>query len=187
METNWGFSLKAIRQEEGGNDDDPNDPGGRTSRGIIQREYNAYCKRKRKPLRDVWQATDAEVDEIYHDSYWLPWGPRLPSGVDLMWFNMGVNAGPTRSTILLQRALGVNDDGHIGIVTIGAIEDANPIDLVKKFANECRKYYRSLRTYRYFGKGWMNRTAHIEAKALRLIPDQLHRLVSHTSDDSQSA
>jgi lysozyme family protein len=187
METNWEFSLKAIRQEEGGNDDDPHDSGGRTSRGIIQREYNAYRKRKGKPPRDVWLADDAEVDEIYHDSYWLPWSPRLPSGVDLMWFNMSVNAGPVRSSILLQRALGVEDDGHIGMVTLSAIEDADSAKLIHDFADQCRKYYKSLRSYRYFGKGWMNRTAHIEAKALKLIPDPQHKLASRISDDFQSA
>jgi len=45
--------YKTVRVFERGNDDDPQDPGGRTSRGIIQREYDKYSDRKGLPRRDV--------------------------------------------------------------------------------------------------------------------------------------
>ena len=41
---------------EGGNDDDPNDPGGRTSRGIIQREWDVWRQTHAGLPSDVWQA-----------------------------------------------------------------------------------------------------------------------------------
>jgi len=44
MEANFAKALAWLRTSEGGNDDDPDDSGGRTSRGITQREYNAYCE-----------------------------------------------------------------------------------------------------------------------------------------------
>src|SRR5258705_8638798 len=67
---NFDACLKPLLEHEGGNDDDPQDPGGRTSRGIIQSEYDRYRARKGKPKRDVWTADDAEVDEIYQTEYW---------------------------------------------------------------------------------------------------------------------
>ena len=171
MDANFDYSIAAILMEEGGNDDDPHDPGGRTSRGITQREYNAYRKRKNLSTRDVWQATDAEVAEIYLISYWLPWCPQLPAGIDLFYFNMCVNAGSIQATKLLQRCLGVADDGHIGIITLGAIENIKIEDhdeLVRRFATKSMAFYRSLKGWKYFGRGWTSRTKTIETKAVLL-------------------
>ena len=163
--------LPFILQEEGGNDDDPHDPGGRTSRGIIQREYNAWRQSHGEPMQDVWQASDAEVAAIYEQQYWLPYCPQMPAGVDLSYFDMAVNSGPVRATILLQRALGVNDDGHIGIITLGALKAASPVKVVVDFADERRDFYRSLKTFKYFGKGWLSRVSFIEQAAIKMAAD----------------
>ncbi len=164
----FNLCLPYILKEEGGNDDDPHDPGGRTSRGIIQREYDAYRKSLGEQPKDVWTASDAEVADIYHQQYWLPWCPQMPPGVDLCFFDMGVNSGPVRAIKLLQRALGVADDGHIGIITSTAVRNSNPIKLVSDYSDERRAFYRSLKTFKYFGKGWLNRTSTIEQVALKM-------------------
>lgn len=169
MDTNWQASLKAIRLEEGGNDDDPHDPGGRTSRGIIQREYDAYRLHKGLTKRDVWSASDAEIDDIYRLSYWQPWCPQMPAGVDLVYFDMAVNAGPHEAALILQRALHVNADGHIGIVTLGAMHQPHAGELIAAFSDGRRAYYRSLRLFRRYGRGWLNRTTAIEAKAIAMV------------------
>jgi lysozyme family protein len=190
MEVNWQYCLKAIRLEEGGNDDDPRDPGGRTSRGIIQREYNAYRKRKKLPIRDVWKAVDSEIDEIYYISYWQPWSPKWPGGIDLVYFDMCVNAGPVQATKILQRCLRVKDDGHIGIVTLTAIESLDEkaiVAFIKGYSLRRLTFYRSLRHAKTYIKGWTKRTNRIEAKAIKLAtPDLEHTLRSRISDDSQS-
>ena len=160
--------LPFILKEEGGNDDDPHDPGGRTSRGIIQREYDAYRKDKGEALADVWTASDAEVADIYQHQYWMPYCPTMPAGVDLAFFDMAVNSGPHEATVLLQRALGVKDDGHIGLVTAGALKAASPIRLISDFSDERRAFYRALRTFKYFGKGWLARVATIEQAAFKM-------------------
>jgi lysozyme family protein len=169
MDANWPVCLKAILEQEGGNDDDVDDPGGRTSRGITQREYNAYRHlHGLEGLKDVWAASDQEVADIYHTSYWLPYCPQMPSGVDLVYFDEAVNAGPHEATLLLQRALNVNADGHIGIVTMAALKQANPVFIIKKFSDLRRAYYRSLRLFRKYGRGWLNRTAAIEQQSDRI-------------------
>lgn len=160
--------LPFILKEEGGNDDDPHDPGGRTSRGIIQREYDAYRLKKGEAVRDVWTATDEEVADIYRYQYWQPWCAVVPIGVDLAFFDMCVNSGPHQAAVLLQRAVSVNADGRIGLVTEAAVKAAAPIRVVSSFSDERRTFYRSLPTFRYFGKGWLARVQTIEQAALKM-------------------
>jgi len=165
--------LPFILKEEGGNDDDPHDPGGRTSRGITQREYDAYRRSKGEPTHDVWKATDDEVKEIYQLQYWEPWCTKMPHGVDLAYFDMAVNAGPHESTLLIQRAAGVIADGHIGLVTLDALQSANPIRLISAFSDNRRAYYRSLKGFKYYGKGWLARTGRIETAALLMAAQKV--------------
>lgn len=190
MNKDWDYCLAAILLEEGGNDDDPHDPGGRTSRGIIQKEYNAYRKRNKLAAQDVWKASNAEVSDIYSRQYWLPYSPDMPSGVNLMYFNMCVNAGPVQANKLLQRCLDVGDDGHIGLITLGAIDaldDNAVVPFIHAYAARCMSFYRSLKGFKYFGKGWTSRTKTIEAKAIKLTTLHLGQTpVSHILDDSQS-
>ena len=168
MTDRFPVCLPYILHEEGGNDDDPHDPGGRTSRGIIQREYDAWRRAHGEPQGDVWKASDEEVAAIYQAQYWLPLCPQMPAGVDLCFFDMAVNSGPVRAATLLQRAIGVNDDGHIGVITMGALKAANPIKVVSSFSDERRSFYRGLKTFKYFGKGWLARVSYIEDSALKM-------------------
>ena len=79
---NFQKCLQLILASEGGNVDDPDDPGGRTSRGVTQREYDAYRHAHPGLPEDVWFAPQSAVADIYDMSYWQPWGPRFPGGVD---------------------------------------------------------------------------------------------------------
>ena len=171
LNTRFGLALKFVLLQEGGNDDDPHDPGGRTSRGIIQREYDVYRRGLNEPIQDVWTATDAEVADIYKTQYWNPWCDQLPTGIDYLYFDMAVNMGPAEAAKLLQRGLGVADDGHIGMVTLAALNVANPIRLVSDVSDRKRAFYQSLRTYWYFGKGWMARTVRVENIALKMAAE----------------
>ncbi len=119
-----------LRKSEGGNDDDPDDPGGRTSRGITQNEYNAYCSIHSLPHGDVWTAPEITIDAIYKSSYWQPYCPQLPAGPDYVFFDENVNAGLHEAVLILQRALGVASDGHIGLVTMAAVTKADPGHLI---------------------------------------------------------
>lgn len=161
--------LPWILRMEGGDDDDPHDHGGRTSRGVIQREYDAYREGKGEPTRDVWNASDAEIADIYEHKYWLPISPTLPAGVDLMFFDTCVNAGPGQGAKQLQRALGVAPDGAIGPITRNAIESADPATLVKDFADARRNFYRALAQFPRYGRGWLSRVDQIESAALKMV------------------
>lgn len=168
---NFNASLAAVLKDEGGNDDDPQDHGGRTSRGITQREYDRWRTSAGLPTRDVWTADDSEIRTIYHDDYWLPWGDQFPVGLDYMFFDICVNAGTHRATILLQRTLGVTEDGHIGPITLGKLAGADPGTLVRMYDTVKRAFYNSLNQLRFI-KGWLNRCDHVVSVASAMISQQ---------------
>ena len=166
--SNWPASLALVLKSEGGNDDLPYDHGGRTSRGITQKEYDAWRQEQHEPTLDVWTASDSDISTIYHDEYWEPYCDAFPNGVDYLYFDMAVNAGPYRAAVLLQRALGVTDDGRIGPVTRAAAANANPVTLISAYTSAKRSFYLSLHQPR-FTNGWLNRCNDVQTNALTMI------------------
>jgi lysozyme family protein len=53
--------VALVLRDEGGNDDDPRDPGGRTSRGIAQREWDVWRASHPGLPSDVWQAPQDQI------------------------------------------------------------------------------------------------------------------------------
>lgn len=168
-EGNFDLSLKYVLMDEGGNDDDPHDHGGRTSRGITQREYNAWRQKQGLPIWDVWTAGNDEVRTIYHDDYWLPHCPDLPVGVDYVVFDLNVNGGSGRGTKELQIALGIPADGKWGPETQTAEEHiTDPAAVIKRYTDAKRAWYQSLGQPRFL-RGWLNRTANVQARATSML------------------
>lgn len=168
--SNFQPSLQALLKSEGGNDDDPADHGGRTSRGVTQREWDAWLKLHPYPdaPADVWKAPDAEIAALYEDHYWQPWCDKLPVGIDYLYFDMAVNAGPHRATKLLQRAIGVADDGIFGPITLLSATKIDPKLLIVSYSEAKRKFYRSLRQPRFL-RGWLNRCDQVEHTANTML------------------
>lgn len=160
---NYGKALAVILKFEGGKDDDPRDPGGRTNQGVIQRVYTAYRKSKGLANRDVFLMENPERDEIYRTQYAdKVQFDKLPPGVDLIYFDGAVNAGPTQCTKWFQRALGLNADGVLGTVTLQRIIDFYDHDvLCAKVIERRNAFYRALKTFKTFGKGWLSRTSQV--------------------------
>lgn len=168
---NFKKCLELVLRHEGGNDDDPRDPGGRTSRGITQKEYNSYRKGMNQPQADVWAAPQTEIENIYRLQYWEPWGTQLPAGVDYLYFDMNVNMGPAQAAKLFQRALGITADGHMGVITLEKINDCNDLaGLISAISEKRRAFYRSLKTFKTFGRGWIRRTDEVERDAIKMVP-----------------
>ena len=163
---NFSKCLALVLKHEGGNDDDPQDPGGRTSRGITQRVYTSWLGEP----KDVWKATDKEVKAIYKTQYWDPWCDRLPDGVDYEAFDMFVNMGPVQGARIIQRAVGVTADGHMGLVTLDAIlGQSDKSAIIRQISDRRRAFYRSLRTFSHFGRGWLRRVDEVEQAALKMV------------------
>jgi len=155
-------SLPFVLRWEGGFVDHPNDPGGRTNKGVTQRTYDGWRRRQDLPQRDVKLIEDAEVHRIYESGYWIP--PRcdlLGRPLDLVQFDTAVNMGPGRAVRLLQAALGTGVDGDFGPATEGAVAACDPGDAIVKYCDARESYYRRLVSNRpelgVFLKGWLNR------------------------------
>ena len=165
MIRNWQRAYKVIKVYEGGNVDHPKDPGGRTSRGVTQRVYDAYRVKNGKQKQDVYKASSAEVSEIYHDQYWkVAKCDELPSGVDLVVFDISVNSGPKRAYKILQAALRKRGntncpvDGVPGMVTVQAVVDDSDNDLlIAEMGRRRLAFYMALDGWKVFGKGWRAR------------------------------
>jgi lysozyme family protein len=168
MKDNFPLSLTFVLKDEGDNDDDPADHGGRTSRGITQKEYSAWLAEQKVPDKDVWNATENDIEEIYHDEYWMPYCDNFPAGIDYLYFDMAVNAGPYRAAVLLQRALGVTDDGRIGPITRQALVGIDAKTLIYDYTASKRDFYQALHQPRFL-RGWLNRCNDVQANALTMI------------------
>jgi len=161
--------VKLVLQDEGGNDDDPRDPGGRTSRGITQRDWNQWLLTHPTLPADVFQAPQDQIVAIYHDNYWNKLsGDDLPAGVDYVVFDYGVLSGISRSSKILQGLVGAKADGEIGPLTIAATAKVDPSTLINKLSDERLAFLQALPTFAVFGKGWTSRVQRCRAAALAM-------------------
>jgi lysozyme family protein len=148
------FSLKW----EGGYSNDPLDPGGETRYGISKRSY---------PDLDIAHLTRLDAIDIYRRDFW---GPakcnvmRFP--LSMVHFDCAINSGIHQAAIILQRTLGVVEDGNIGPKTLAATREKDA-DIIAILAIEEREhFYRVLaekqpKLKRYLA-GWMNRCASLK-------------------------
>lgn len=164
----FGRCLRIVLEREGGFSDDPADPGGATMFGITAATLSRW---RGHPVgaEEVAALTEEEAREIYRAQYWnLLRCDDLPPGVDLMVFDCGVNAGPGVAARLLQRVVGVREDGAIGPVTIAAARAMDPAECVGRLARLREEHYRGLPGFARFGRGWLRRVEIVRRAALEM-------------------
>ena len=158
--------LDLVLKSEGGWVNNPKDPGGETNLGVTKAVWEEWVGH---PVTTMKNLTKDDVAPLYEQRYWRPcYGEVLPRGLDFIVFSMGVNAGPGRSVKLFQQSIGCVPDGVIGPATRSLICASNTATLIAKFSEVRREYYRSLKTFPVFGKGWLSRVDHEEATALNM-------------------
>jgi len=151
-------------------DNDPQDPGGATQCGLTHADYDEYCEAHGLPEGDVRHIGEEIGTTIYYDSYWLPFCPRLPIGLDLFCFDTRVNMGTRRMIMLLQASLGITADGAWGPQTnlrVMAIKDVPAVILDEEGRRAA--VYRSFRTFGRFGGDWIRRDKEIAATAVKMV------------------
>ena len=164
MASNFQECLDLVLKSEGGWVNHPSDPGGETNLGVTKAVWEEFVGHPVKTMKDL---TKDDVAPMYALKYWRPcYCEVLPRGLDFVVFSMGVNAGPGRSVKLLQQSIGCVPDGVIGPRTRELISTSNSANLIAKFSETRREYYRSLKTFPIFGKGWLARVDREEQEAL---------------------
>lgn len=139
-----------------------------TNYGISAPVLEAYMGRV-PTVEDMRSLSMSVVNEIYRQ-YWdeVRASDVEDQAVAGLLFDMAVNHGPRSASRLVQHLVGVKTDGIIGPVSIKAINESDPEDLLRRMVESRRSLYASIVARRpealVFAKGW-------ERRALSFLPD----------------
>lgn len=148
---NYEECERRVLLSEGGYTNNPRDPGGPTNWGITLADARLHWKAD-ATAEDVRAMPRSVAVAIYKPKYWDALRcDDLPSGVDYVVFDYGVNSGIGRAARVYK------EFSHL-----------DPVAAVHAICDERLKFLRSLSTYSTFGKGWERRVA-----AVRLYADHL--------------
>ena len=169
--------VQFVLQEEGGFVNDPHDPGGATKYGISMRTY-------RSDIGDLDGDGDIDANDvkilpieraigIYHDHEWQEIrGEELDPPLALFMLDTAVNCGPSRAIKLLQKAGGLVEDGQFGPATMVHAQ-RGPV-IFNNLINARREFYRGLKNFGRYGKGWMARVTRLDYCGVSIMREQLH-------------
>lgn len=158
-------AVAFVLEREGGLVDDPEDPGGATNHGISLRFLKSVVPYATAVT--IQDLTPEVATDLYREHFWDACScDALPHGLDLAVFDGAVNQGPLTARKLLQRALGVVDDGYIGPVTLGAVLDADAGEVLLDFLARRAKRYAETANFQRFGRGWFRRLFEVQRAAM---------------------
>jgi lysozyme family protein len=169
MKENFDKCLEMLLSHEGGFVNHPEDPGGITNLGVTKKVYDEWTGREstEQEMRDL---TPEDVAPIYKKNYWdRVKGDSLPSGLDWACFDWCVNSGSGRPAKAVQRAVGATQDGAIGPQTLGLIMEKDPEEIINYVYGVRQDFYKSLKTFETFGRGWTRRNKETLHQALEMI------------------
>lgn len=182
---NYDPCFEFTVAQEGKYSCDPNDGGNWTggavgkgiligsSYGISARTYTTWLgpSYASRVTPDMMQKVTRDIARtIYLSEYWNRLNAeRLPTGVDLVVWDFGVNAGQAESARELQTVVGVRTDTIIGEVTLRAVGNYVPVPrLILTLIAAHVAHYKALNNPRFEG-GWLNRQDALKAAALKMI------------------
>lgn len=130
---------------------DPRDPGGPTKWGVTQATLSLFLGRKAS-VREVANLSLETASEIYRKKYWdVIDGDHLPRGVDMLAFDIAVNMGPGRAN-----------------PWVAASQHLKPREQVEYLDGRRRSFWKSLKTWAFYGKGWSRREDEIASIARKM-------------------
>lgn len=169
---NFDACLAKVLKHEGGFVNHPADPGGMTNLGVTKKVYEEWVGH---PVNEriMRSLTPQHVKALYKANYWdAVRGDDLPLGLDLCVFDFAVNAGVSRAARYLQLMTGSASDGKIGPNSLRQLQQYvrthSLIHSIVRYQELRDAYYRKLKTFPTFGKGWLRRVDDIRAAALRM-------------------
>lgn len=144
-------SINRLLGIEGKYVNNPEDPGGETNWGISKRSY---------PGLNIKELTREQAIALYDRDFWTPIdGDSLPSGIGYQLLDFAVNSAPGTALRMVQRAVGVADDGHIGPVTVAALKATEPHDLIMRFLSKRLVFMTNCANWPNASRGWARRIA----------------------------
>ena len=151
------FTDEVIRIE-GGYVNDPDDPGGETKYGITKRLATSHGYHKR-----MIDMSKDEAKEIYRKSFWNnSLAASIMNDAAFNIYLLSIHSGNKQATLIIQRAVGVHDDGIAGVATMNAISNASESLLIEALCYRTLDFYVIISPktrYKYI-QGWRNRLLH---------------------------
>jgi lysozyme family protein len=112
------------------------------------------------PDLDIENLTIDAAKDIYHRDWWVKFNMELfRPALNFQMFDAGINHGMVAAEKMLQRAVKVADDGHIGPQTMAAIDRMPLDDILARFLAERLEFMTNVVTWQVYGKGWARRIA----------------------------
>ena len=177
MKKNFDRCLEMLLHHEGGFTADKFDPGndgdgygnqGSTNMGVTAKVYAAFTGQP-APIEVMQKLTVVDVAPIYKQNYWdRVRADDLPSGVDWAVFDWQVNSG-NRSAKALQRNVGAKADGAVGPMTLQAVANHDPEDIIRNMHSSRDTFYRQLKLFDRYGRGWTRRNDETLEAALHML------------------
>lgn len=171
MRSNFANCMKHLLIHEGGFVNHPSDPGGITNLGVTKAAWEAYVGHE-VTEQDMRSLTPELVEPFYKARYWdVCRCDELQSGLDYLIFDIAVNSGCGRAAKFLQEELGVGADGSIGSRTLAAyrLRLGDTVQLINNIAGRRDAFWKALKTYMVFGKGWSRRGNEVRETALSMV------------------
>ncbi|WP_417656172.1 glycoside hydrolase family 108 protein [Pseudidiomarina aestuarii] len=162
---NFLFAMQFVAFWEGGEVNDPNDPGGHTNYGVTQKTLDiARPKFSAAGLpASVSDLTESHCHFIYYNLYWEPLRcSSFPCELALLIFDAAVNQGQSDAAKFLQRVVGAHVDGILGSKTVATTVQVMSTRGLRYILQQ----YSAERAYDYalnsniierFGRGWYRR------------------------------
>jgi lysozyme family protein len=170
------FIDRLIHDYEGGYGWNSKDTGGPTKYGITCYDLAEYrhetmtSMAKWAPI--VRAMTLDEAEQIYRLKYALPLHfDDLPSGVDVVGLDYGVNSGVARPVLVWRRLLNKPGDNKMDLGLVNAAAKVDPWWLIDETCAERLRFMRSIRkgdAWVTFGKGWQKRVDDLRAYSKQL-------------------
>jgi lysozyme family protein len=165
-QSSYDEALRRVLAHEGGYSNHSSDPGGPTNFGITIGDYRRYVNAN-ATASDVRAMRAEEAKAIYRQRYWDAMRcDELPPGLDYAVFDYGVNSGIGRAVKVLQRLLGLVDNGRLSEAVVVAAAGHDAAVLVGRLCDERLAFLKRLKTWPVFGAGWGRRVAEVRAAAL---------------------
>lgn len=112
------------------------------------------------PNLDIENITQAQAKAIYYENWWVPLKmAQFREAMQYQFFDAAINHGSHNASRMLQRAVGAEDDGIIGGLTIAAKDKIGLNDMLMLFIAERIEFFAKVKTFDLYGRGWMNRMA----------------------------
>ena len=157
MKENYDAAFAEIIDVEKGYVNNPDDPGGETKYGVCKRQY---------PDEDIPNMTLERAKFLFKRDYWdVCKCDELPSPLDLFVFDAAINQGCDEKANfatqkLLQKTLGVAQDGILGRDTMSKARNAGKGTCAHFMANRALRYT-GTRNADKFLFGWFTRLFNI--------------------------